>query len=161
MNIEERADFAEKLGRLSYIIRTANRLVRDCAWVQPGDEVVIITDADVSPLITHALAGEVLAVGGVPNILEMPIQDVHGNEPGLTTQAACMAADVIFGAVSKSLTHTKAIQDALERDTPAISACRTSARKSSFAARRPPIPRRSGRSARNSAAACRRPRKSV
>ncbi len=115
MNIEERADSADKIGRLSYIIRTASRIVRDSAWVQPGDEVVIITDADVSPYITHAIAGEVLSAGGVPNIIEMPMQTIHGNEPTRTVEAACMVADVIFGAVSKSITHTKAIQDALEK----------------------------------------------
>jgi leucyl aminopeptidase (aminopeptidase T) len=115
MNIEERADSAQKLGRLSYLMKTARSIVTVSAWVQPGDEVVIITDGDVSPLIVQAIAGEVLIAGGVPNIVEMPIQSIHGNEPTKTAAAACMTADVIFGAVSKSITHTQAIQDALDK----------------------------------------------
>lgn len=108
-------DTAVRVGRSIEMVRTADRIVRVNTWIQPGEAVLILGDHEVSPMIVEALAGQVYAAGGVPVIMWMQPQDVHGAEPPAPVSAALLAADVIYAVVSKSVTHTQALQDAVAR----------------------------------------------
>jgi leucyl aminopeptidase (aminopeptidase T) len=108
-------DTAVRTGRFVEMLRVAQRLVRVNTWVQPGESVVVLCDHEVSPMIVEALAGQVYAADAIPVTVRMPPQDVHGSEPPPPVTAALDAADVIFAVVSKSITHTRALQQAVEQ----------------------------------------------
>lgn len=86
-------------------------MVRVCANVQPGDTVVVVTDAATEP-IAQAVGVAAEAAGGEVTICIMPTRRRDGNEPPAPVVAAMKAADVIFTPVSVSITHTDAIKDA-------------------------------------------------
>jgi leucyl aminopeptidase (aminopeptidase T) len=110
-------DTAVRSGRLVEVMRTAHRIVHVNSWIQPGETVLILCDHEVSPMIVDALAGQVYAVDATPLVLRMQPQDVHGEEPPAPVAAAVAAADVVYAVVSKSVTHTRAVQDALANGT--------------------------------------------
>jgi leucyl aminopeptidase (aminopeptidase T) len=101
-----RAWRALELGRVAHRIVTVN------SWIQPSETVVIVCDPEVSPLIIEALATQVYVAGGLPVVLTFPGQGVHGEDLPPAVAAAMKAADVVYAAVSKSITHTVALQDA-------------------------------------------------
>lgn len=89
----------------------AERVVRICSDVQPGEAVVIVTDA-ATEAIAQAVGRAAEAAGGEVTICVMPTRQRDGNEPPTPVIAAMKAADVIFTPVSVSITHTDAIKDA-------------------------------------------------
>jgi leucyl aminopeptidase (aminopeptidase T) len=111
------ADTAVRSGRLVEVLRTAHRIVTVNTRVQPGDTVLVLCDHEVSPMIVDALAGQVYAADGVPVVMRMQPQDIHGAEPAAPVAAALAAADIAFAVVSKSITHTRALQDAVAAGT--------------------------------------------
>lgn len=106
-------DTEVRRGRLIEMVRTADRIVRINTWVHPGESVLILCDHEVSPMIVEALAGQVYVADGIPVTLWMQPQHVHGAEPPPPVAAALAAADVIYAVVSKSVTHTRAVQEAV------------------------------------------------
>lgn len=106
-------DTAVRTGRMIEMMRTAHRVVTVNAWVRPGDSVVILGDFEVSPMIVDALAGQVYVADAEPVTIWMRPQDVHGAEPPPPVAGALGTADVIFAVVSKSVTHTRALQEAI------------------------------------------------
>lgn len=89
----------------------AETVVRICAAVQPGESVVIVTDAETES-IARAVAVAAEAAGGEVTICLMPTRRRDGNEPPAPVIAAMKSADVIFTPVSVSITHTDAIKEA-------------------------------------------------
>jgi leucyl aminopeptidase (aminopeptidase T) len=110
-------DTAVRTGRMVEMMRTAYHIVHVNTWVRPGESVLILCDHEVSPMIVNALAGQVYAADGEPLTLSMRPQGVHGAEPPPPVTAALAAADVIYAVVSKSVTHTQAVQDAIAGGT--------------------------------------------
>ena len=89
----------------------AETVVRICANVQPGESVVVVTDAE-KQVIAQAVAEAASAAGGEVTICVMPTRRRDGNEPPAPVTAAMKSADVIFTPVSISITHTDAIKNA-------------------------------------------------
>ncbi len=111
----QEADTAVKAGRQIEIACTAHRIVTVNAPVEPGESVVILTDPEVSPMIVDGLAMQTAVVGGVPLVLRMPPLPVHGRGLPAPVAAALGEANVIYAAVSRSITSTQAAQDACRR----------------------------------------------
>ncbi|MDE2653830.1 MAG: leucyl aminopeptidase [Gemmatimonadetes bacterium] len=102
----------------------ARILVRTCANVQPGENVVIVTDPEGMGIaeavadedrsvIATALAGEVHAAGAVASIVVGPGRSIDNEEPGPAVAAALRAADVAFLPVTLALAHTHAVRAAI------------------------------------------------
>ena len=97
----------------------AQKLVTTNGRVQPGEHVVIVTD---ERLITFAeLVGNAATAEGASVVTcIMPQRTQDGQEPPAPVAAAMAEADVIFSPVSVSITHTRAVRNALDRGARAI-----------------------------------------
>lgn len=93
-------------------LRGARRIVRICADVQPGEEVVIVTDFATSKVAEVVAAAAMERTDNV-NIVVMPPRSIDGEEPPKAIAAAMKEADVVFTPVRQSITHTYANRDAI------------------------------------------------
>jgi len=91
----------------------AKILVRTCAAVSEGEQVVIVTDA-ARRSIADALVAECLDCGAVPTLLLPPERSIDNEEPPDTVREALLAADVVFLPISLALAHTRAVREAIE-----------------------------------------------
>jgi leucyl aminopeptidase (aminopeptidase T) len=92
--------------------RIAHQIVTVNSWVRVGEAVLIICDHEVSPMIVEALAQQVYVVGALPLVMRMPSQAVHGQELPAAVAAAMRQVQVTYAVVSRSITHTRASQEA-------------------------------------------------
>ncbi|HYB21819.1 MAG TPA: leucyl aminopeptidase, partial [Thermodesulfobacteriota bacterium] len=92
--------------------RGAQRILRVCADVKPGEKVLILTDYLKEP-IARVLASAAMAMEAEPVIMVMPPREVDGQEPPETAAMAMKKADLILTPVAKSVTHTNAVKDAI------------------------------------------------
>ena len=95
------------------MMRGARNIVDNCASVKPHEKVLIITDTKLVKI------GEVLAAAvyereaePILTIIEPRIRD--GQEPPKMIAEAMKHADVVFSPVSKSITHTSAVKEAVK-----------------------------------------------
>lgn len=89
-------------------LRTAaDNALRSCMAVRPGDTVLVVTDARISP-VGEALYQAAEALGAVATLLQMPVAEASGAEPPAPVAAAMAAAQVSLCATARSLTHTAA-----------------------------------------------------
>ncbi len=95
-----------EMNRVAHAIATVN------TWIQPGENVAIVCDPEVSPMIVEALATQVYVVGGNPVIITIAGQTVHGAELPKPVANALKGADAIYAVVSKSISHTVAVREA-------------------------------------------------
>jgi leucyl aminopeptidase (aminopeptidase T) len=105
-------DTGTRAGRMLDLARMAHKIVTVNSWVQPGEVVVILCDHEVSSLIVEALAQQVYVVGGIPLTVRMPPQTVHGQELPAPLAHTLREAQVIYGVVSRSISHTIALREA-------------------------------------------------
>ncbi len=110
VGVSEEQDTATRYGRSSDIIKTSFRVMKDYFGLKEGENVAIVTDTEVSPLIPEALVAATKILGGIPIVVVMPPQVVHGAEPSKIVATAMAGADVIVAPVSRSITHTKAVR---------------------------------------------------
>jgi leucyl aminopeptidase (aminopeptidase T) len=89
----------------------ARKLLSVCVRVQPGEDILIITD-DAEMQVAGYLAQAANEVSAVPTICLIPIRAAHGQEPPTPVAAALRVADVFFTPVRVSITHTQAIKEA-------------------------------------------------
>ncbi|MEG1773405.1 MAG: leucyl aminopeptidase [Oscillospiraceae bacterium] len=89
----------------------ADTVVRRCANVQPGEQVLIVSEASKMS-IAECIAETVCAAGAEPTIVSMIPRDRDSQEPPVAVAAAMKATDVFFCVVGKSITHTHAVKDA-------------------------------------------------
>lgn len=87
-------------------------LVRVCAGVEAGEEVVIVCDADRRP-IAQAVAESVEEVEGLPVVMVLPPRDIDNQEPAAPVAAALARADVVLMPVTHALSHTRAVREAV------------------------------------------------
>lgn len=101
-------------------------IVRTCAAVAPGEDVLIVTDVAVPPEVAEALAFAASAAGGTPSTLTMPRPDRPGAEPPRLVAEAMKHADVVLAPTSLSIFHTEAARNACAAGARmlAISECR-------------------------------------
>jgi leucyl aminopeptidase (aminopeptidase T) len=117
----EQVDTYPKYGRLSRIFKTASTIAKYAIAVAPGDEVLIVTDREISPLVYHSIAGAVSAEGGIPTITLMEPLTVPGSEPPDAVAQAMLAADKVVNLCSRSISHSKAAHEVwLHRKDPFV-----------------------------------------
>jgi 2,5-dihydroxypyridine 5,6-dioxygenase len=91
----------------------ARRIVSVCAGVQPGEQVVIVSDTARPLSVISALLEAVREAGGIGSaIVTQPVPS--GSEPPDAVCAAMHASDVTLAVTSGALYHTRAVQDAKE-----------------------------------------------
>ncbi len=90
----------------------AEILVRTCAGVGPGEQVVVVADPDLRP-IAEALLQAVQAAGGTPSLVIPPPRGIDNEEPPDTVRAALAGGDVVFLPVSHAMAHTRAVREAI------------------------------------------------
>ena len=91
--------------------RGASTVVNTCAGVQPGEQVLIITEHSKMS-IAESLAAAAYAAGAEATLAVMTPRDLDGQEPPAAIAAAMRASDVFLCAVSRSITHTHAVREA-------------------------------------------------
>src|SRR5438552_5655197 len=92
----------------------ARILVSTCTDVQPGENVLVITDEARRP-IADAVAMAARERGADVVVAEMFPRGADAQEPPAPIAEAMMHADVIFTPVSVSITHTNAMKQAVAR----------------------------------------------
>ena len=92
--------------------RGADTVVRRCAGVSPGEQVVIVTEPSRTAL-AEVLAEQVCARGAEPTVLFIVPRERDGQEPPAAAAAAMKHSDVFFCVVGRSITHTEAVRDAV------------------------------------------------
>lgn len=95
------------------MVKGAVKLMDLCAAVQPGENVLIITDFTKTK-IAQVLATVAYERGAEVVIATMIPRKGHGQEPPVTIAEAMIKADVILAPVSNSITHTRSMKRALE-----------------------------------------------
>ena len=92
--------------------RGAEKIVTTCVKVQPGEEVLIITEVEKFS-IAESLAAAAYAKGGhvIISVIEPRMQD--SAEPPHAIAAAMKQSDIFICVVGKSITHTHAVKDAI------------------------------------------------
>ena len=92
--------------------RGADTVVKVCAGVQPEEQVLVVTEAEMMP-IAQTVAAAVYAAGAEPTVAVMTPRSADGQEPPVSVAAAMRASDVFFAVVRTSITHTDAVRNAI------------------------------------------------
>jgi aminopeptidase len=79
--------------------------VRDCLGTQPGEKVLIVTDAPLRA-IALALRQSAQELGAEVLLIEMIPRSTNGEEPPVEVAELMKKMDVVLCPTSKSLTHT-------------------------------------------------------
>ena len=95
-----------------YMSRGASKVINVCAKIQPGEQVLIVTELSRMS-IAQALATEVYRVGAEPAICIMEPRKQDSEEPPKEIAAAMKASDAFLSVVGKSITHTHAVKEAI------------------------------------------------
>lgn len=95
-----------------YMSRGADKVVNMCVKVQPGEEVVIVTE-ESKMRIAEAVAAAVYRVGAEPILIVMEPRQQDSQEPPKSIAAAMKQSDAFISIVGKSITHTHAVKDAI------------------------------------------------
>ena len=98
----------------------AEILVRDCAGVHPGEQVVVVADPGLRA-IADALVEEVHRSGGIPSLILPPTRSIDNEEPAAPVAAGLAGADVVFLPIAHALAHTRAVGEAIERGARVLS----------------------------------------
>jgi leucyl aminopeptidase (aminopeptidase T) len=111
---------------LSLMAAGALKVVRTCAAVQPGELVLILTDAAVPHQVGEALASATIAAEATAIMLTMPRPPRPGAELLPLVAEAMKRANVILAPTSLSVFHTEAVRSACASGARmlAISECR-------------------------------------
>lgn len=94
--------------------RGAHTVVNTCVGVKPGEQVLIVTEAEKIS-IAKAVAAAVYAAKAEPVITVMLPRERDGQEPPLTVAEAMKQSDAFIAVVGKSITHTHAVKEACKR----------------------------------------------
>jgi len=101
------------------MMKGARKLVSMCTNVQPGESVLIVADSKMTS-IARAVAAAAEERGAEPVIAVMTQRNFDSSEPPAAVAAAMKTAQVVFSAVSISITHTQAMKDAVAAGARAI-----------------------------------------
>src|SRR5690625_2161136 len=95
------------------MIKGAKRIIEVCARVRENEKVLIVTDY-LKTDIAETLAIAANERGADVAIIVMTSREIDGSEPPEHVAAAMKAADVIFTPLTRSITHSNAIKEAIE-----------------------------------------------
>lgn len=89
-----------------------SRLVTECAKVEPGDEVLVITDTECAHY-GEAIMSASLAITKHVNTVIMPTEGrLHGMNPDRTVASAMKSADIVFMPTVWSMSHCSVRKEA-------------------------------------------------
>ncbi len=94
------------------LARGARTVVEVCAQVKKGETAVIVADPHMQS-IAQAIANAVYASGAEPVLAMMVTRTQDGEEPPGPVASAMARSNVFFSAVSRSITHTRAVTSAV------------------------------------------------
>ena len=97
----------------AHLLPGAQRRVHVNGRVQPGEEVLILTDPTMQRY-ADAVSAVAHEAGASVTVCVIPIRDQDGQEPPPPVARAMAEAAVIFSPVRVSITHTRAMRSALE-----------------------------------------------
>lgn len=97
----------------------ARILVSTCTQVQKGEQVLVIGDTGTMS-IAEAVVQAATERGSEATLILMPLRPADSQEPPPTIAAAMKSADVIFTPVTRSITHTNAMKEAVGGGSRAI-----------------------------------------
>lgn len=100
--------------------RGAEIIVKTCAGVREGENVVIVTDEERLS-IAHALENAAREVGATPTVVVGPRRSMDNEPPPAPISAAMAAADVVIMPVTHSLSHTPATREAIQAGVRVVS----------------------------------------
>jgi len=92
---------------------SAKIALRDCLTLKPGEKFVVITDEHKRE-IAHAFFEIGMEMGAEAVLMEMIPRKIHGEEPPDSIYRAWLFSDVFVCPTSKSLTHTRARENAVK-----------------------------------------------
>jgi len=101
------------------MMKGARKLIQTCARVKKDDNVLIVTDQNMIG-IAEILAAASIAEGAETTLVIMSPRTEHGQEPPKAVAAAMRNSSVIFTPVSRSITHTSALRDAVSSGSRAL-----------------------------------------
>jgi hypothetical protein len=103
---ERKSNQRRKSTRMKSIsmMKTAQMIVHQSAWIQPGENVCIVCDTSTFS-IAKVLAEACNGVGAETVITMMTPREMHGNEPPRVVAAAMLGADVILAPTTYAITH--------------------------------------------------------
>lgn len=101
-------------------MKGASIVVDTCAGIQPGEDVLVVTDWEVAGVAERVAAAANERDANVTMAMMDP-REYDGNEPEDTVAAAMMEADVIITPVHRSITHSSATAEAKENGARVIS----------------------------------------
>jgi 2,5-dihydroxypyridine 5,6-dioxygenase len=101
-------------------MKGASIVVETCAAVQPGEDVLVVTDWKVADVAERVAAAANERDANV-TMAAMDPREYDGNEPEETVAAAMMEADVIITPVHRSITHSTATAEAKENGARVVS----------------------------------------
>ncbi|MHB0869728.1 MAG: aminopeptidase [Chloroflexota bacterium] len=107
------------MASLADMMKGARTLVGPCTNVAPGESVLIVTDKPMVS-IAEAMAAAVKERKAEPVIAIIDQRASDSTEPPRPVTEAMKAANVIFSAVSISITHTRAVKEAVGAGARAI-----------------------------------------
>ena len=90
----------------------AAKIINTCLKLQPKEHLLIITELSRWP-IAEVIAAEAVRIGAEPVISIMKPRDHDGEEPPANIAAAMAASHAFISVVSKSITHTNAVKNAI------------------------------------------------
>lgn len=101
-------------GKDTLMAKGARKIIKTCATVSKGEKVLIITDLEKID-IANLLAGVLSEDEIQPVIMIMFPNKYSGQEPPEIIAQAMIKADVIIMPVTRSISHSYAVHNALEK----------------------------------------------
>jgi 2,5-dihydroxypyridine 5,6-dioxygenase len=101
------------------MMKGARTLVGPCTNVKAGETVLIVTDSGMTS-VAHAIAAAARERGAETIITIIEQRAADSTEPPGPVAESMKAADVIFSPVTRSITHTRAVKEAVAAGARAI-----------------------------------------
>lgn len=98
----------------------AGIITKQCANIKPGEKVLIITDF-LKTHIAEILAAAAQTLGAEVVMSVMSPTNIDGTEPPVAVAKAMEVVDCIIMPVSKSLSHTNAVRQAIQQGARVLS----------------------------------------
>jgi 2,5-dihydroxypyridine 5,6-dioxygenase len=100
--------------------RGADILVRDCAGVKEGEDVLIVTDEERLD-IAQAVKAAADEAGGRTALIVCPPRSIDNEEPAPPVAAAMGQAAAVIMPVTHALSHTRAVREAIGKGARVLS----------------------------------------
>lgn len=98
------------------MMQGARKIVEVCAAVKPGERVLVAADSEMME-IADVVAAAAHEIGAEVVVSVMPPRKMDGDEPPKVVAEAMKAADVVILPVSRSISHSEAVREAMATGT--------------------------------------------